>query len=247
MYTLKRSGSLHLLGMTSKAVAEICDASDKHELQIALHTAARSLGFDSFNLGCEKSARREFMTDPTLTNWSYDDLVAYERDGWSERDPLLDYAATGNGPLYWSRSTWLARRQFGYQEYLASAGLFSGITVPLHGKSEKIGALTLLSWSDRGHDKDVEHAAAIIGRVAMARAAAIGLISGQESAGNGRVLSLSVLQREILKWVANGKSNSEIALIVAQSKRSIDYHVVEILRKLGVSSRAQAAAIDAAL
>lgn len=95
-----------LLELTSKAVAEICEAGDKQELQTAIYSAVRALGFDSFNLGCEKTAPRDFMTDPTLTNWSYDDLVAYERGGWSDKDPLLDYAATGTGPLLWQRTIW---------------------------------------------------------------------------------------------------------------------------------------------
>jgi hypothetical protein len=89
---------LHLLDITAKAVADICNANDKNELRTVLHSAVQSLGFDSFNLGCEKTAKGQFMTDPTLTNWSYDDLVAYERNGWSERDPLLDYAASGSAP-----------------------------------------------------------------------------------------------------------------------------------------------------
>lgn len=91
------------------------------------------------------------------------------------------------------------------------------------------------------------HAASIIGMVGTSRAAAIGLQTGQAGGGSAKFRSLSSLQREILKWVANGKSNTEIALIVGQSKRSVDYHVIEILKKLEVGSRAQAAAIYAAL
>lgn len=236
-----------LLELTSKAVAEICDAGDKQELQTAIYSAVRSLGFDSFNLGCEKTAKRDFMTDPTLTNWSYDDLVAYERAGWSEKDPLLDYAATGTGPLLWQRTIWNNRRQRDYYEYIKFAGIYGGLTIPLQGSSEKLGALTLLSFADRQHDKDVLHAASIIGMVGTARAAAIGLQTGQAAGGSAKFRSLSSLQREILKWVANGKSNPEIALIVGQSKRSVDYHVIEILKKLEVGSRAQAAAIYASL
>ncbi|BCP51484.1 LuxR family transcriptional regulator [Kaistia sp. 32K] len=216
-------------------------------MQAAIHEAVRSLGFDSFNLAFEKSAKREFMTEPTLTNWSYDDLVAYERDGWSDKDPLLDYAATSTGPLLWQRPGWKSRNEMGYYEYLKFNGIFGGLTIPLQGDSEKLGALTLLSFGDRPHDPDVLHAASIIAMVAKSRAAAIGLMSGQASGGGIKVRSLSTLQREILKWVANGKSNTEIALIVGQSKRSVDYHVIEILKKLEVGSRAQAAAIYGSL
>lgn len=207
----------------------------------------QSLGFDSFNLGCEKSAKREFMTDPTLTNWSYKDLVAYESGGWMEKDPLLDYAASGTEAVHWRTPNWRDSRP-DYYEYVTYAGVSGGITVPLLGSaSGKLGALTLLSIVGREQQPDVLHAASIIGMVAQARAAAIGLKSGQAAGGSAKFKALSPLQREILKWMAGGKSNSEIALIVGQSKRSIDYHVIEILKKLEVSSRSQAAVIFASL
>ncbi|WEK50048.1 MAG: LuxR C-terminal-related transcriptional regulator [Candidatus Kaistia colombiensis] len=236
-----------LLELTSKAVAEICNAGDKQELQTAICDAGRSLGFDRLILACEKNVKREFMADPTLTNQSYDDLVAYERDGWSERDPLLDYAATGTDPLYWRTETWKKPPRLDYHEYIQHLGITGGLTVPLRGSANKIGALTLLSFSDRVHGPDAVHAVSIIGMVARSRAAAVGLATGQPAGGSAKFRSLSSLQREILKWVANGKSNAEIALIVGQSKRSVDYHVIEILKKLEVGSRAQAAVIYAAL
>jgi len=236
---------MSLLDLVSTAVAGICAAGDKQELHAAIYAAIRSLGFDSYNLGCEKPAKREFMTNPTLTNWSYDDLVAYERDGWTGKDPLLAYAATGGRPLYWDVWTWQRQQRPDYLEYVKSAGLFSGVTVPIEAKGPAVSALTLLSWTDRKHDPDVAQAASIIGMVATARAAALGLTAGLSLGDGSRLRSLSSLQREILKWIAAGKSNSEIALIVGQSKRSIDYHVIEILKKLGVNSRVQAAAIHA--
>ena len=51
---------------------------------------------------------------------------------------------------------------------------------------------------------------------------------------------LSGKQLEILHWARQGKSNRDIATIMGLSKRAIDYHMSEILRKLGVASRAQA-------
>lgn len=42
-----------------------------------------------------------------------------------------------------------------------------------------------------------------------------------------------------------GKSNAEIAIILGQTKRGVDYHISEITRKLGVTSRVQAIVIYA--
>ena len=57
-----------------------------------------------------------------------------------------------------------------------------------------------------------------------------------------REAGLTGRQREVLDWAAAGKSNGDIATILGQSRRAIDYHMSEILRKLRVTSRAQAIA-----
>lgn len=57
---------------------------------------------------------------------------------------------------------------------------------------------------------------------------------------------LSIKQQTILRWIAEGKSNFAISVICGLTQRNVDYHVAQILSKLGVSSRAQAAAIFAA-
>jgi DNA-binding CsgD family transcriptional regulator len=53
---------------------------------------------------------------------------------------------------------------------------------------------------------------------------------------------LTDAQREILKWAAAGKSSGDIATIIGLSRRGCEYHLGEIYRKLGVSSRSQAVA-----
>jgi DNA-binding NarL/FixJ family response regulator len=55
------------------------------------------------------------------------------------------------------------------------------------------------------------------------------------------VPSLSPRELEILSWVARGKSSTDIAAMIGLSDRTVDYHVENAMRKLGVSSRVQAA------
>lgn len=53
---------------------------------------------------------------------------------------------------------------------------------------------------------------------------------------------LSGIQLNYLRWAAEGKSSTDIAAIAGASRRTVEYHFAEILRKLGVSTRAQAIA-----
>lgn len=53
---------------------------------------------------------------------------------------------------------------------------------------------------------------------------------------------LTPREREVLHWVAEGKRDSEIALIFGISVRTIEQHVRVCLQKLGVETRATACA-----
>jgi DNA-binding CsgD family transcriptional regulator len=55
-------------------------------------------------------------------------------------------------------------------------------------------------------------------------------------------LSLSRREAEVLAWVAQGKTNSEIGVILGASDRTVEKHVEHIFRKLGVETRTAAAA-----
>lgn len=55
--------------------------------------------------------------------------------------------------------------------------------------------------------------------------------------------SLSIREREVLMWLRCGKTSWAISVILRISERTVNYHVNNIIRKLGVSSRMQAVSI----
>jgi DNA-binding NarL/FixJ family response regulator len=54
-------------------------------------------------------------------------------------------------------------------------------------------------------------------------------------------LGISTREAEVLLWIAQGKNNEEIAIILGASRNTIKKHVVHLLAKLGVESRNAAA------
>lgn len=54
---------------------------------------------------------------------------------------------------------------------------------------------------------------------------------------------LTAQQLDLLTWAAAGKSNTDIATITGLSRRGVEYHMEQILKKLGVASKAQAAVL----
>jgi DNA-binding CsgD family transcriptional regulator len=54
-------------------------------------------------------------------------------------------------------------------------------------------------------------------------------------------LGLSGRETEVLKWLAEGKRDGEIAIILGISPRTVNHHVARICTKLGVETRTAAA------
>lgn len=68
----------------------------------------------------------------------------------------------------------------------------------------------------------------------MEKQEAVGVLSSE--------LQLTQRQAEVLHWIAEGKSNDEIATILGCSINTVKAHLKEIFQRLGLHSRTAAAA-----
>jgi diguanylate cyclase (GGDEF)-like protein len=55
-----------------------------------------------------------------------------------------------------------------------------------------------------------------------------------------KITSLTPKELEVLKWVQEGKTNDEIATIIGNSKWTVKFHLKNVMKKLSVTTRAQA-------
>jgi LuxR family transcriptional regulator, quorum-sensing system regulator CviR len=55
--------------------------------------------------------------------------------------------------------------------------------------------------------------------------------------------NLSAREKEVLNWLKQGKSSWDISVILGISERTVNFHVYNMMRKLGVTSRLQAVAV----
>ncbi|MBM3951805.1 MAG: response regulator transcription factor [Rhodospirillales bacterium] len=54
-------------------------------------------------------------------------------------------------------------------------------------------------------------------------------------------VALTDRETEALTWVAKGKSSTDIAVLMNVSERTVNFHINNVIRKLGVATRVQAA------
>lgn len=116
-----------------------------------------------------------------------------------------------------------------------SFGALAGFTVPQEiaqvlsrgAEEEPIRAIDGTSWILRA-----DHS--------MARQALVHL---ELASSRGPLSVLTPRELEVLGWVANGKRDSEISVVLGIAPRTVSKHVEHILYKLSCENRAAAAAV----
>lgn len=67
--------------------------------------------------------------------------------------------------------------------------------------------------------------------------------AGQASASRLATASLTPRETEVLSWIAKGKTNRDVGEILGLSPRTVNKHLEHVFEKLGVETRAAAAAL----
>jgi len=234
-----------LLQPLAEISGAIFDADDRASLFAAITSGCATLGFDRFVLSCHKADAFQLTLDATMTNLSPDFLRDYDHFHWADVDAIAARVLSGEQAFAWDsstpRSTDASKKSF--IDFLHSCGVSSGVTIPILHEGGTVSMLSLISSADRAFDERTVLFLKILANTTVAKAEMLGLCPAVSKDQAISAHALTEIQVEILKWIAEGKSNLDISTIASLNERSVRYHVSEILKKLGVATRMQAAAI----
>lgn len=178
--------------------------------------------------------------------WSPDELAPWHDIDRAMRSPLLRAARVASEPLWidragiHSRSANRLLEQIDLAEFDHAPAPAAGIVIPIHMPLGQVGAAILTAAE--GNDDDL---ATCFAASAAALAPAIWqFITGYASISRDeRYLPteglLSTREIECLSWVAHGKTDYEISIILGCSHAGVRYHVTRACAKLGAVNRAQ--------
>ena len=239
------AADLSQVSRLSAIIAAIQEAEDREALKDGLSNGLGAFGFDSFTLGINARDKYELALSPTLTSYQDRLLREYERLGFAEVDPVLarTIGARQHFRVEIPRGKGNSRLEKRFNDFFHDIPAVSGLVIPLPSRAGHVSRINVKSRTPARWSEETVHCLSIIARVAMMKAECLGLSSGNDNSARLGDADLSGRQLEILHWAAQGKSNGDIAVIVGQSKRAVDWHMSEILRKLKVASRAQAVAL----
>ena len=162
--------------------------------------------------------------------------------------PLVNFHSTYPGGGAWRISDSLSQTAFRrtaiYNEYYRSIGIDQVMAVPIIASRDLVMSFVLnrkgrdFSDSERSLMNRMQPALANLYRLAVAAAHAVAPAAPAATIA-GQVLTPR--ERQILQWIAAGKSDRQVATILAMSVRTVQKHLQNIYIKLGVENRTAAA------
>jgi DNA-binding CsgD family transcriptional regulator len=227
-------------------ISAVVLATDQEELFRAMQSAAQSLGFERALFGIQ--IKRPFL-DPlqhVVSGWPEPYQVLYGEREFVGRDPTVAYCQTHTTPLVWSESMY-EPGSFEIMEESRRFGLGYGISVPVHENTKTKSMLSLARDKAfdpaSGEGKILSDGALVLANclhIATARITVPELLALQAP-------KLTPRELEVLKWAGEGKSSAVIGDLLNISQAAVNFHTMNLYRKLNVATRLQAVSKAVAL
>ncbi len=226
----------HIANKALALLAKLAPLKNVEALADAVLDTIRPLGFETLFISAAPRPKQRLSEATLLKRVPYEWLALYEANRFEEVDPIFRQIKRSWKPFDWNELSWQSisdpraaevmrkRREFGINKGLVVPIFDSGGFVSAAGSRPELSA----------EAKGIFHLLAI-----YAFHYARSLRAGQPK-GNS---VLSEREREVLSWVAAGKSAWEIGEILHIAKRTVDEHVLNACRKLGAVNRTQAVAL----
>ena len=182
-----------------------------------------------------------FQDPVKVINPSYpvDWITLYQERGYESVDPVFLSHFRGFKTQVWSetfrQATTPHEREFRGEAkaFGLSQGVTTGVSSPRHN------AGSLFSFAGESMGEHSRHAV-ILENLAPHLHLALMRVAFSHAT---KTTILSVREREVLKWMKEGKTNWEISHILTISERTVKFHVQNILAKLQASTRGHAIAL----
>lgn len=194
----------------------------------------------ALNFDCPWIAYRSRSSGPAIMlNYPDEWQQRYLEMGYDRIDPIIKTSRKRASAFRWSevyndaRTTEDERRVF---DEAATFGLRSGISVPLHGSD---ASFAIMSFAQPGGCEFQNKIIAYLQFAALHFHLKVATFA--DSTGIEEAPDLSFREKECILWTARGKSSWETGIILGISLNTVNFHIKNVLRKLGASSRTVAA------
>lgn len=240
--------------MLLEAIQACVSAKNSRELGENVYPRLRKLfpfDYASASLGTWHPGRRQwsqkaFLTlDLPETFW-----LAYTQQDWTA-DPVVAECLRGQPHQHWSMTagqTLLGTGEIRLPPHHPCSllcmdyGVYSGYTSTIAPPGHD-GVYSLITFCSRKDDVCADpRTRSILSHLTPHLHQAL-VREAEAHAGQTPETYISARERDVLNWLKEGKSSWEIAMVLGISERTVNFHVYNLMRKLGVATRPQAVAV----
>jgi LuxR family quorum sensing-dependent transcriptional regulator len=176
---------------------------------------------------------------------------AYARRDLNPGNPVILAPARTTAPFLWSEGGLPVLRGWRGLSLAKELGMEDGLAVPTPERAGRVGVLSLgfERFGLSPFERRMLHLLAIVAYERMRALAVPPRAAHERHNGSGDlaasdpIKALSERELECMRWVAEGKTDWEIGMILAISATTAKFHVDGARRKLGAATRPQAIAM----
>jgi DNA-binding CsgD family transcriptional regulator len=167
----------------------------------------------------------------------------YVSEKWHRIDPIFAFALRAARPFRWKDAApglRLGRRQLEFLKDARRMGVRSGLIVPFDGPG---GRREIVGFGERKSRRADPARLPVLQAFCTQTWCRHAELTGRYHADAGSEHDLSGRELEILRWIKHGKSNAETSEIIGVTVKTVEFHLGNILRKLGAGNRTAAVVI----
>ncbi len=211
--------------------------ADRDDLMAALERATGELGIEHFAAAFLPLAHERLDAYFIWEKWPRRWFDRYLKYNYFHSDPVVHFVRQSGRSIIWSKSLKLQAlpsRSKRIMDEASDFGLIDGLTIPLHSRT---GISGVFSVAGRGPKLRPPEIALL--EIIATRAHQRLLDLAPPPARPREDLTITKTESECLTWCASGKTDREIGRLTGRSPRTIQVHLGNLQRKLGVTNRAQ--------
>jgi LuxR family transcriptional regulator len=210
--------------------------SSEQELFNLLFIAVSALEFDYYAYGVRIASP---ITKPIFSlknNYTSQWQLRYNDKNYIAIDPTVKHGLTSSRSIIWGNE--LIQENDEFWEEASFYGLKSGWAQSATLNPSSIGMLTV-AQENKEYKSILSKQPLLVWLNNTFKSVYTEIVL--PNALKETYLALTSRETEILKWCADGKTSDEIAIILNLTKRTIDFHTANAIKKLNVTNKTAAA------
>ena len=229
--------SVYMSSFNLIATDSLEDCVDLDSMFSRIVLCTRTLGFDYAAFGMQMPLPLNSPKVVTRNNYGQSWWDTYLKNNYFLVDPVVRHVLVSDTAVLWSDAFFSSAPAF--WESAKLHGMRYGWTKGTRSESGMISQLSLVRSERQLSEEELaakEPYMKHLAEIAHRKMAAI-LVAEQFPESSAE---LTLKEFEVIRWCADGKTNVEIALISNVSVSTVNFHMNNILKKLGASNKTHA-------